>query len=119
MTQQVITAFFDSRGDATKAIEELVKAGIPRAGAAHAEIADREIRHSRYRGTRGILAQRGLERLLQRFHCHRYRFGQSRPDRPDRKNAGNRWCFALANDRSVQAGSVSGRTWSKHRCRSR
>jgi len=32
MTQQVITAFFDSRNEATKAIEELVKAGIPRAG---------------------------------------------------------------------------------------
>jgi uncharacterized protein (TIGR02271 family) len=32
MTQQVITAFFDSRSEATKAIEELVKAGIPRAG---------------------------------------------------------------------------------------
>jgi len=32
MTQQVITAFFDSRSEATKAIDELVKAGIPRAG---------------------------------------------------------------------------------------
>jgi uncharacterized protein (TIGR02271 family) len=32
MTQQVITAFFDSRSEATKAIEELVKAGIPQAG---------------------------------------------------------------------------------------
>jgi len=32
MTQQVITAFFDSRSEATKAIEELAKAGIPRAG---------------------------------------------------------------------------------------
>jgi len=32
MTQQVITAFFDSRSDATTAVEELVKAGIPRAG---------------------------------------------------------------------------------------
>jgi uncharacterized protein (TIGR02271 family) len=32
MTQQVITAFFDSRSEATKAIEDLVKAGIPRAG---------------------------------------------------------------------------------------
>lgn len=30
MTQQVITAFFDSRADANKAIEELVRAGIPR-----------------------------------------------------------------------------------------
>lgn len=30
MTQQVITAFFDSRADADKAIEELVRAGIPR-----------------------------------------------------------------------------------------
>jgi hypothetical protein len=29
MTQRVITAFFDSRSEATSAIEELVKAGIP------------------------------------------------------------------------------------------
>jgi stress response protein YsnF len=32
MTQQVITAFFDNRSDASAAVEELVKAGIPRAG---------------------------------------------------------------------------------------
>jgi uncharacterized protein (TIGR02271 family) len=31
MTQQVITAFFDSRADANRAMDELVKAGIPRA----------------------------------------------------------------------------------------
>jgi uncharacterized protein (TIGR02271 family) len=30
MTQQVITAVFDSRTDATRAVDELVKAGIPR-----------------------------------------------------------------------------------------
>jgi uncharacterized protein (TIGR02271 family) len=30
MTQKVITAFFDNRADATKAIDELVKEGIPR-----------------------------------------------------------------------------------------
>jgi uncharacterized protein (TIGR02271 family) len=32
MTQQMITGFFDSRSEAAQAIEELVKAGIPRAG---------------------------------------------------------------------------------------
>ena len=30
MTQQVITAFFDNRADATRAIDEMAKAGIPR-----------------------------------------------------------------------------------------
>ena len=32
MTQQTITALFDKRNDATKAMDELVKAGIPRTG---------------------------------------------------------------------------------------
>ena len=30
MTQQTITALFDKRAEATQAIEELVRAGIPR-----------------------------------------------------------------------------------------
>src|ERR1700752_5072338 len=32
MTQQMITAFFDSRLEALRAVDELVKAGLPRSG---------------------------------------------------------------------------------------